>query len=97
MLHCNGGRLYVGHTDSLERRIAQHESGAFPGFTRDYAPVQLIWSEAFGTRIEALEAERRLKGWSRAKKLALVRGDWDEISRLAKGKDKPSTSSGRTG
>lgn len=96
MLHCNGGRLYVGQTDDLERRVAQHEHSAFPGFTRDYAPVRLIWSEEFATRIEALEAERRLKGWSRAKKLALVRGDWAEISALAKGKGKASTSSART-
>src|SRR3546814_11746092 len=46
--------------------------------------------------IEALEAERRIKGWSRAKKMALIRGDWDKISALAKKKDSPSTSSGRT-
>ena len=96
MLHCNGGLLYVGHTDNLDRRIAQHESGSIPGFTCDHLPVKLIWSEAFGTRIEALEAERRLKGWSKAKKLALVRGDWALISALAKGKGKASTSSART-
>jgi putative endonuclease len=94
MLHCNGGRLYIGQTDNLERRIGEHESGLIPGFTRDYAPVKLIWSQHFPTRIEALEAERKLKGWSRAKKLALVRGDWSLISALAKGKDRPSTSSG---
>src|SRR3546814_17599228 len=46
--------------------------------------------------IEALEAERRIKGWSRAKKMALIRGDWDKISALAKKKDSPSTSAGRT-
>jgi putative endonuclease len=96
MLHCNGGLLYVGHTDNLDRRIGQHESGAIPGFTRDHLPVKLIWSESFGTRIEALEAERRLKGWSKAKKLALVRGDWALISALAQGKGKASTSSART-
>jgi putative endonuclease len=96
MLHCNGGLLYVGHTDNLDNRIAQHESGAIPGFTRDHLPVKLIWAEAFGTRIEALEAERRLKGWSKAKKLALVRGDWALISDLAKGKGKASTSSAPT-
>lgn len=96
MLHCNGGLLYVGHTDNPDNRIARHESGAVPGFTRDHLPVQLIWSESLGTRIEALEAERRLKGWSKAKKLALVRGDWDLISALAKGKGRASTSSART-
>ena len=96
ILHCNGGLLYVGHTDNLDNRIAQHESGAIPGFTCDHLPVKLIWSEAFDTRVEALEAERRLKGWSKAKKLALVRGDWALISTLAKGKGKASTSSAQT-
>jgi putative endonuclease len=86
MLHCNAGRFYVGHTDDLEQRVAQHETGALPGFTRDYLPVHLVWCEAFPTREEALSAERRIKGWSRAKKLALIRGDWAEISHLAKGR-----------
>jgi predicted GIY-YIG superfamily endonuclease len=84
MLHCNAGRLYVGHTDDLERRVAQHESGALRGFTASYLPVNLVWSQEFPTRHEALTAERRIKGWSRAKKLALIRGDWDRISALAK-------------
>jgi putative endonuclease len=96
MLHCAGGAFYVGHTDDLERRIAQHEAGALPGFTRDHLPVTLVWSECFGQRIEALEMERRIKGWSRAKKMALIRGDWAEMQRLAKSKNGPSTSSGRT-
>ncbi len=85
MLHCNGGKFYVGHTDDLQRRVAQHEMGYFPGFTRDHLPVKLVWSQEFTTRHEARESERRLKGWSRAKKLAL-RGDWDLISALAKSK-----------
>ena len=97
MLHCEGGRLYVGQTDDLERRVAQHFSGAIPGFTRDFPAQKLIWSEQFQTRIEALEAERRIKGWSRAKKLALARNDWLSLSQLAKKKGSPSTSSGQTG
>jgi predicted GIY-YIG superfamily endonuclease len=99
MLHCNGGTFYVGHTDDLERRIAQHEIGATPGFVRDHLPAKLVWSEAFSTREEALAMERRIKGWGRAKKMALIRSDLSEISRLARGakKDRPSTSSGRTG
>ena len=87
MLHCNGGSFYVGHTDDLERRIAQHETGALSGFTRDHLPVTLVWSEEFPTRYETQTAEKRLKGWSRAKKLALIRGDWFEISRLAHKKE----------
>ncbi len=98
MLHCAGGVFYVGHTDDLERRVALHEAGEIPGFTRDRGPVKLVWSETFSQRIEALEMERRIKGWSRAKKMALIRGDWDEISRLSRGQKQngPSTSSGRT-
>ena len=84
MLHCNAGRFYVGHTDDLGHRMAQHETGALPGFTRDFLPVRLVWSDTFPTRDEAKSAELRLKGWSRAKKLALIRGDWSEISKLSR-------------
>jgi predicted GIY-YIG superfamily endonuclease len=83
MLHCAGGAFYVGQTDNLELRIAQHECGEGSEFTKSRQPVRLVWSESFASRAEALEMERRLKGSSRAKKLALIRGDWNEISRLA--------------
>ena len=63
-----------------------HESGAGKGFTCDRLPVKLVWAEECGTRIEALEMERRIKGWSRAKKMALIRNDWEAVSRLAKSK-----------
>jgi predicted GIY-YIG superfamily endonuclease len=86
MLHCRGGVFYTGHTDNLEVRIAQHQAGEVPGFTANLLPIELVWSQEFPARIEALEAERRIKGWSRAKKMALIRGDWAEISRLAKGR-----------
>jgi hypothetical protein len=97
MLHCHGGRFYVGHTDDLERRVAQHRSGAIAGFTADHLPVEFVWSQAFPTRDEAKAAERQIKGWSRAKKLALIRGDWGLISERAKKKDSASTSSAWTG
>jgi predicted GIY-YIG superfamily endonuclease/proteasome lid subunit RPN8/RPN11 len=89
--------FYTGHTDDLERRMAQHQTGHFSGFTSAPLPVELVWSQEFVTREEAKAAEKQIKGWSRRKKLALIRGDWDEISRLAKGKGGPSTSSGQTG
>lgn len=97
MLHCAGGAFYIGHTDDLDRRMGEHEAGLASGFTRDRRPVKLVWAQDFSERIEALEMERRIKGWSRAKKMALIREDWAEVSRLArKGKDGPSTGSGRT-
>ncbi len=97
MLHCRGGYFYVGHTDDIDKRIGEHKSGLIPGFTADHQPVELVWSDQFENRDDAKAAERKLKGWSRAKKLALIRGDWERISALAKKKDSPSTSSGKTG
>ena len=84
MLHCRGGTFYVGQTDDLDRRVAEHESGAIKGFTSERLPVKLVWSEEFPTRLEALEAERKLKGWSKAKKMALIRSDWASIQNLAR-------------
>jgi len=95
LLHCRGGSFYAGHTDDLETRVAQHQSGLMAGYTQDHLPVELVWTQDFPTRQEAFEAERKIKGWSRAKKLALIRGDWEAVSRYAKKKDGPSTSSGR--
>jgi len=84
LLRCNDGSYYAGHTDNLDRRIAQHRVGAIPGCTAKRSPVELVWSERFPTRDEAFAAERRIKGWSRAKKEALIAGDWDLISQLAR-------------
>ncbi len=97
MLHCRGGYYYVGHTEDLDRRMGEHQSGSVRGFASDHQPVTLVWSEAFPSRIEAIEVERRLKGWGQAKKRALIRGDWSLVSSLASKKDSASTSSARTG
>jgi predicted GIY-YIG superfamily endonuclease len=84
MLHCDDRSFYVGHTDNLEARISAHSSGAVRGYTASRLPVALVWSEQFPTRLEALAMERRIKGWTRAKKMALIRDDGGEISRLGK-------------
>lgn len=84
ILRCNDGSYYTGHTDNLETRIASHKTGAIPGYTAERLPVELVWCEEFPTREEALASERRIKGWRRAKKEALIRGDWEEIKRLAR-------------
>jgi putative endonuclease len=83
MLRCSDGRYYAGHTDDLERRVGQHSQGGFCDFTARRQPVTLVWSEVFSTRIEALEAERRIKGWTRAKKEALIASDWRRLHELA--------------
>lgn len=84
MLKCADGLFYVGHTDDLESRFAAHQSGLTGSFTKNRRPVELVWSQEFSKREEALAAERQIKGWSRAKKKALIAGDWDLISRLAR-------------
>ena len=84
LLRCNDGSFYAGHTDDLEQRFAQHTSGALGGYTAKRLPVVLVWSDSFGTRDEAFAAERKLKGWTRAKKEALIAGDWDLICELAR-------------
>lgn len=84
LLCCNDGSYYVGHTDDLDLRVAQHQSGTFGGYTARRLPVSLLWSEAFQTRDDAYQVERKLKGWSRAKKEALIAGDWTLISALAR-------------
>ena len=84
LLRCNDGSYYAGHTDNLETRFAQHVSGAFGGYTAKRLPVTLVWSESFQTRDEAFAAEHRMKGWRRAKKEALIAGDWGQVSKLAR-------------
>ncbi len=84
MLRCSDGSYYIGHTDALEPRIAQHQCGELPGYTHNRRPVTLMWSQDFPSRSEALEAERQLKGWTRAKKEALAAGDWDAVRLLAR-------------
>jgi predicted GIY-YIG superfamily endonuclease len=94
MLQCVDESIYTGHTDDLDRRIAEHVSGAAPGYTSTRLPVQLIWSQEFSSREEALGTELQIKNWSRNKKLALAAGDWDALSRLARGPNRsrrPST------
>jgi putative endonuclease len=85
MLECADGSFYVGSTrDTLEARIAQHDAGVFGGYTASRRPVRLVWSEHFQRIVDAVAAERQIKGWSRAKKKALIAGDWEHLSHLAR-------------
>ncbi len=92
ILQCADGSYYTGHTDNLRRRVVSHQRGEMAGYTRNRRPVTVVFSEEFASRDEAFQAERRVKGWSRAKKEALFRRDWPALRRLAKAH--PSTSSG---
>jgi len=84
MLRCSDGSYYLGQTDMLERRMAQHEAGEIEGYTQTRRPVELVWSQEFASRDEAIAAEQQIKGWSRNKKEALIAGDCAAISALAR-------------
>ena len=84
MLECIDETIYTGHTDDIDVRIRSHFIGTFKGYTSRHPPRRLIYAESLPTRDEAFFAERRIKGWSRAKKLSLACGDWAEIIRLAR-------------
>lgn len=84
LLLCSDNSHYAGHTDDLEKRLGQHQAGSFAGYTAIRRPVTLVWSERFQTRDDAFRFEQRLKNWSRAKKEALIAGDWAALKTAAK-------------
>ena len=95
MLRCSDGSYYTGHTDSLEHRIAQHRAGLGSDWTKRRLPVELVWQQSLATRDEAKAAEFQIKPWSRAKKEALIAGDWALVSHFARPpNERPSTSLG---
>ena len=94
ILRCADGSYYVGTArGDLDHRIAEHETGALGGYTSSRRPVELVWHQEFEDPFEAVSAERQIKGWSRKKKEALIAGDYERLSWLAK---RPSAR-GKTG
>jgi putative endonuclease len=66
------GTLYIGVTNDLVRRIAQHKALAVPGFTRQHGVTTLVYVERYPTIVEAIAREKQLKGWNRAWKIKLI-------------------------
>ena len=83
ILECSDGSYYVGCTTNLEQRLGQHQQGTFSGYTARRRPVVLKWYGETNDINEAIKTERQIKGWSRAKKEALIRGDWDALHELS--------------
>jgi putative endonuclease len=84
ILRCADGSYYTGTTRAdLEQRVAEHQAGTFPGYTATRRPVELLYSEFFDGIVDAIAAERQVKGWSRVKKEALMAGDFQRIARLS--------------
>ena len=86
ILHCTDGSYYTGLTEDLEIRLAQHQMGELPGYTQNRRPVQLVFSDEFSSMDDALGRERQIKGWSKAKKEALIAEDWEGLAELSRSK-----------
>jgi putative endonuclease len=85
ILRCADGSYYCGTArQGLELRVAEHNAGAFDGYTATRRPVTLAYSQWFERITDAIAAERQVKGWTRAKKEALIRGDFEALRMLSK-------------
>ena len=83
ILKCSDGSYYTGHTDNIEARISQHKQGLIKRcYTSTRLPVEVVFVQEFGSRDDAFVAERKIKGWSRKKKMALTKKDWGLISSM---------------
>ena len=79
----HGNVMYIGMTNDIERRVAEHRSGEIPGFTRDYNVHKLVYLEEYQDVNEAIAREKQLKRWSRSKKNALVERanpEWKDLA-----------------
>ncbi len=90
ILKCADGSYYTGCTTFLDQRIGQHRAGTFDGYTAARRPVEVVWVEEFPTIDQAIFVERQVKGWSRAKKEALIRGDFEALPGLSRSKTPPN-------
>ena len=93
ILRCADGSYYTGITRrTVDERVSEHAQKLVKGcYTESRLPVELVFSEHYERIDEAIAAERRIKGWSRAKKEAMMRGDFATLSALAKRKTKHRT------
>jgi len=84
ILRCSDDSYYVGSTHDLEYRLEEHLAGTYPGYTSHRLPVELMWSSEFPTEHDAFLTERQIKGWSRAKKEALIRGNLEGVHEIVR-------------
>jgi putative endonuclease len=88
ILRCSDGSYYVGSTQNLEHRLWQHQEGIGCAYTRDKRPVELVFAQEYARVVDAWGAERKIHGWSRAKREALIRGDFDALPGLSRNRQR---------
>jgi putative endonuclease len=84
ILQCADSSYYVGSTKDLEKRLWEHNQGLGSKYTARRLPVKLVFAAEFPTIAEAYEKEKQVQGWGRAKREALIRGDYDALPALAR-------------
>ena len=84
ILSCSDDSYYTGSTHNLELRLAQHAAGEGSQWTRSRLPIHWVFAQGFPSEHETFLCERQIKGWSRAKKEALIRGDFDALVELSR-------------
>lgn len=85
ILKCSDGSYYTGFTNNIEERVMQHNMGlSLSAYTFSRRPVELVWVETFTDPNIAIEYEKKIKGWSRRKKEALINEDWDKLVAFSK-------------
>ncbi|WP_350290116.1 GIY-YIG nuclease family protein [uncultured Croceitalea sp.] len=87
ILKCSDGSYYTGITSDLEKRIESHQSGKYKdSYTSSRRPLKLVYYYDFTEVTKAIEVEKQIKKWSRAKKHALILGEYELLPNLAKKK-----------
>jgi putative endonuclease len=84
ILECSDGSYYVGSTRNLKRRVWEHNEGIGAKYTARRRPVELVYADEFDSIAEAYEREKQVHGWGRAKREALIHGDYDALPELAR-------------
>ncbi len=84
LLRMADGRLYVGHSNNPPRRQDEHSRGKGSRTTDIFGSGDILYAESHADRVSAVRRERQIKGWTRAKKLALAKGNFTELHELAK-------------
>ena len=87
ILECEDHRYYVGLTEDVVQRWQEHKSGIGGHFTGYNVCKELVYTEPFGTRMEAEQREIQLKKWSHAKKRALINGDMQDLKALSRSRE----------
>jgi putative endonuclease len=94
IFRCADGSSYTGSTNNLPLRLAQHHAGEGSDYTRRRLPAELVYAREFPSEHQAFLRERQVKGWSRAKKEALIRGDYEALVDLSKPRSSPNVEVG---